>query len=60
MPSEIVDHSPRVIAIQTGFWIIVLAAVVSAVGYGGFVTLVAAGVGATVLVSAVVLELTER
>ncbi|KOX96223.1 MULTISPECIES: hypothetical protein [Halorubrum] len=60
MPSKIVDHSARTLAVQTGFWIFVPAAVASAVGYGNSVTSAGIGIGGATLISAVVLELAER
>ncbi|WP_049911332.1 hypothetical protein [Halorubrum coriense] len=59
MPSEIVDHSSRVIAIQIGFWLIALAVGASAVGYRSSVTVAGAVLGATIFASALVLEVTE-
>ncbi|ELZ46770.1 hypothetical protein C464_10353 [Halorubrum coriense DSM 10284] len=60
MPSEIVDHSTRVIAIQIGFWLIALAVGASAVGYRVSVTAAGAILGATIVASALVLEVAER
>ena len=59
MASEITDHSARTIAVQIGFWMVVVAVVVSAVGYGNSVTLAGIALGGTILASAVVLELSE-
>lgn len=59
MPSEIVNHSARTLAVQIGFWMLVVAVVASAVGYGKFVTLAGIAAGGAILASAVVLELTE-
>ena len=60
MPSEVLDHSTRTLAVQIGFWMIVVAVVASAVGYGNSVTLAGIAFGGAILASAVVLELTER
>ncbi|SMO72425.1 hypothetical protein SAMN06264867_10790 [Halorubrum cibi] len=59
MPSEIVDHSARTLAVQIGFWMFVVAVVASAVGYGNSVTVAGIAFGSAILASAVVLEITE-
>jgi ABC-type cobalamin transport system permease subunit len=59
MPSEVVDHSARTLAVQIGFWIFVPAVAAIAVGYGNSVALAGVAFGGAILASAVVLELTE-
>jgi uncharacterized YccA/Bax inhibitor family protein len=55
MPSEIVDHSARTLAVQIGSWMFAVAVVASAVEYGNHVTLAGVAAGGMILASEVAL-----